>query len=88
MTETERKKIQANVLKIVNRVKKYGRGSERVKIDVGVVLTGQAAINYKVIKLFSPELTDAELVSMLFELGVRNGTEIIKTLAPKHGIQI
>lgn len=88
MTETERNKIQADVLKIANRVEKYGRPSERVRIKLDILLTDQAAINYKVVKLFSHGVTDAELVQRLFRLGVQGGTEVIKVIAPEHGIQI
>lgn len=88
MTEIERKKLQAQVSKIANRVKKYGRPSERVRITLDIMITDQAAINYKVIKLFAPSITDAELVTMLFRLGIQDGAEMLKVLAPKNGIQI
>lgn len=88
MTKTERDKIRGGVLEIANRVNKYGRPSERVRVKLDLVLTDQAAINYKVTKLFAPGVTDAEFVHLLFRLGVQNGTEIIKILAPRNGIQI
>jgi len=88
MTEIDRDEIQSNVLKIVRRVKKNGIASEAVKIDLKLVLQGQDAINYKVIKLFAPQITDTELVELLFQLGLHNGTDILKVLAVRHGIRI
>lgn len=88
MTEIERQQIQANVLEIADRVDKYGRKNERVRVKLDVLLSDQAAINYKVIKLFASDITDAELINLLLRLGVQNGTEIIKVIAPKNGIQI
>lgn len=88
MTEAERDRIQEEVYDIANRVKKYGRDSVRVRVKVDMLLTDQAAINYKVIKLFANTISDKELVDLLVRLGVRNGAEIIKILAQKEGIQI
>jgi len=82
------KNIQKSVFDIVSRVEKHGRDSEIVRINLDVILRGQPAINYKVIKLFTPVITDAELIDLLFRLGIQDGTEFIKVLAPQHGIKI
>ena len=88
MEKTEKDKLQKDVYKILNRTKKYGRESEAVKIKMELVLKGTPAINYKVLKLFSPQISDSDLVNMLFRLGVQNGAELLKIVAPRHGIQI
>ena len=82
------KKIQKSIFKIVSRVEKHGRESEIVRVNLDTTLRGQAAINYKVIKLFTPGLTDAALIDLLLRLGVQDGTEFVKVLAPQRGIQI
>lgn len=88
MNETEKEKIAKDILEITNRVKQYGRESEAVNIKVDIVLTGQEAINYKVMRVFSKsELSDKELVEMLFQLGVKNGSELVKIVATRHGIK-
>lgn len=88
MNESQKDKIQKDVFEIVNRVKKNGRESEAVRIKMDIMLRGQPAINYKVLKLFTSELEDADLVNLLFRLGVQNGAELLKIVAPKNGIQL
>jgi len=89
MNSIEKEKIRKGVLEITNRVKKFGRASEALKINVDLVITGQEAINYKVMKLFaSSEITDQELINLIFKLGIKNGAELLKILALKNEIQI
>ncbi len=88
MEKAEQVRIQSEILKISDRVKTHGRHSERVKINLDIIMQGQDAINYKVTKLFSPEVTDSQLAELIFLLGIKNGTEIIKLLASEQGIQI
>ncbi len=88
MKKSEQKRIRSEIRKISNRVKAHGRHSELVRIDLDIMLQGQEAINYKVMKLFAPELTNDQLVRLMFSLGIKNGTEIIKLIAPDQGIKI
>jgi len=88
MNETQANKIQKDVLEIVNRVKKNGREGEAVTVKLDIMLQGQSAINYKVLRLFTSELKDADLVKLLFKLGIQNGAEILKSVAPENGIKI
>ncbi len=88
MKNTEKEKIQEGVLEISNRVKKFGRKNEAVKVNIDLVLTGQNAINYKVMKIFCPQLTSQELVELTFHLGIKNGAELVTLLAIKHGIRV
>lgn len=88
MDKSQADKIQKDVFEIVNRVKKNGRESEAVRVKLDIMLKGQAAINYKVLKLFASEIKDADLVKLLFKLGIQNGAEMLKSIAPENGIQI
>lgn len=88
MKKTERDKIQKDIFKMVNRVQKNGRESEAVRVKIDIMLRGTPAINYKVLKLFASDVRDADLVNLLFRLGVQNGAELLKKVAPKNGIQI
>ncbi len=88
MKETEREKIQRDVYKIVNRVNKYGRESEAVRVKLDIMLRGTPAINYKVLRLFTTEIKDADLINLLFRLGIQDGAEMLKQVAPQNGIQI
>ena len=88
MNDTEKEKIQQGVLEIKDRVRKYGRDSEAVSIDVKLIMSGQEAINYKVMKAFCPQLTDQELIDLTFKMGIRNSVELVALLAVKHGIRM
>jgi len=69
-------------------VKINGRESEIVKIHLDLTLKGQDAINYQVMRLFASPLTDVQFINMMYLLGQKNGTEILKLIAPEQGIQI
>lgn len=88
MTETEKEEIQRNILKIANRVEEHGRESEIAKLNLNFTIKGQPAINYKVIKLFTPGITDSELVKLLFKIGIQDGAVLIKVLAAENGIRV
>jgi len=88
MKETQREKIQRDVYEIVNRVEKNGRESEAVRVKLDIMLRGTPAINYKVLRLFTAELKDADIINLLFRLGVQSGTDMLREVAPKNGIQI
>lgn len=88
MKKSEQARIQSAIFEMVDRVKLHGRQQELVRIDLDITMNGQEAINYKVLKLFAPELPDDQFVKLLFLLGLKNATEIIKLIAPGHGIQL
>jgi len=88
MEKSEKEKITKGVSEITDRVKKFGRHREAVKINVDLVITGQEAINYKVMSLFSSELTEKELIDLIFRLGIKNAAEIIKVIGPRNGIKV
>ena len=80
--------LQNRIYKIRDRVLVNGRDNEVVKIHLDITLKGQEAINYQVLRLFAHELTDAQFINMMYLLGQKNGTEIIKLLATAKGIQV
>jgi len=88
MTHMSRNDIQHKVFEIRDRVMARGRDSEIVKIKVDLTLRGQEAINYQVLKLFSHELSDAEFIELMYLLGQKNATDVLKFIAPENGIQI
>lgn len=88
MEETERDKIQKDIFEMVNRVQKNGRESEAVRVKLDIMLRGTPAINYKVLRLFASNIKDADLINLLFRLGIQNGSEMLKIVAPENGIQI
>ncbi len=88
MNTLSQKELQDKIYEIRDRMKINGRESEIVQIHLDLTLKGQDAVNYKVLRLFAPELTDFDFVNLIYLLGQKNATEILKIIAPEKGIRI
>lgn len=88
MSTLNRDELQTKIHEIRDRVEINGRDSEIVSIRLDITLKGQSAVNYKVLRLFANELNDNQFINLIYLLGQKNGTEIIKLIAPEHGIQL
>lgn len=88
MQQPTRDDIEKRIQEIRNRVQKNGHENEIVSIKLDIMLKGQKAVNYKVMKLFAPELTDTEFINLIFLLGLEEGKELLKDLAGLNKIQI
>ena len=78
-----RKQILEDLNVIIQRVNDSpsGRDSERVSINVKTELVGQDALNYLVAKVFMRDLTDAELIDIIFKIGLNYSLQIVKAAA-------
>ena len=89
MNSLRKEQIETGLLDLRNRVKSEAdRDNEIVKIGLDVMLKGQEAVNYEVVKLFAENLTHQALVQLVFRIGLRGVTELVKALADNNGIRL
>lgn len=90
MTNNERDEIITELRALADRVKREGQESEIVTLDVRDVLKGQDAINYQVARMFAQceDLSDPDLVRIIFRLGMRQVVPILKLTAEKNGFSV
>ena len=91
MDEDARRKITKELNALAARVTKApaGKDAEQVNIGLGLNLTGQDAVNYLVIRIFLRELTDQQIINILFKVGLNYSIEVIKFAAlTEYGIKL